>query len=213
MCAWAIKCSANCVQVNSATWYPIITPESPGLRSTTYLRLTMSLGGALSGKEDHVEKVEGSGDWSTPKAIYPIIPMEWLRDCWMTYEYEPHCWIWQPHWNLKAKNITDIKDKKNHWEAQLWKRNLTVKDSLHNQHIPVKASGTEILFLWHSSETSKTPHGVPWNQLWKNHFQANLMILDSDEHCSTADNSHRWSGSGHITFIHENALLEKHSLY
>ena len=63
------------MQVNSSTQYPICTPESPGLMSTTGLESTMSMGGTLPGKEDppyHVGKVEASGDsLSSPLSYMP----------------------------------------------------------------------------------------------------------------------------------------------
>ena len=52
MCDQAIKHSANQVQANSSTSYPITTPQSPGLRTTSDSEFTVSLDGTQPANED-----------------------------------------------------------------------------------------------------------------------------------------------------------------
>ena len=65
MCEWTTNCSVDQVWVNSSTWYPIITPESPGLMPTTDSEWAASSGRSKPGKKTlpcHVRNVKELGD-------------------------------------------------------------------------------------------------------------------------------------------------------
>ena len=85
--------------------------------------------------------------------------LQWCKPQWLN----PHWWIWHSAWHLKAESIHQNKHQtyKNTkwWEAQLWKRNLSVEDPW-NYGISLKGHLRWRLLLLHSGKdnyTSRVP--------------------------------------------------------
>ena len=107
MCEWEKNCSADQVWVNSATWYPITTPESPGLLPDTDSESTMSLGGATPGKEDPSSPCrEGRGiRWLSvkPPKLYAL-PCSW--NGWRTADWVAEGCCYSKQW--REQPLSDI---------------------------------------------------------------------------------------------------------
>ena len=120
MCKWATNCSTDQVQVNSSTWYPITSPESPGWTPTTDSEFTVSLHRAKPGKKTspcHVWKKGALGDSAqSPKLYAP-----------------PYCWN---HW-WTANWVAEASPYSKQWRKQSFRAFLAWANDHHQDgHIP-----------------------------------------------------------------------------
>ena len=135
----------NQVWVNSSTWQPITTLESPSIMPTTDTELIVSLGGTKPGRKDPPELcMKGGGvGWycQAPRDVYPFLSHKWLGDS---------CYSSRMHCQHNAVGLQQL----------LGALLARAKNHHHDTHFPAMA------MLWRFTQVQMQIDEAHWFKLW-----------------------------------------------